>query len=251
MKTLSNPPKAIWAIVPAAGVGSRFSGSTQKQYTKINGKTILEHSVHSLLQTNLIQKVYIAIASDDTAAAQLPSLTDKRIEFIIGGKSRAHSVLNALIHLQRFCSPDDWVIIHDAARPCLTLFDLDRLLQALVDTESAVILATPATDTLKHVSNNRVETTVDRRLIWQALTPQAFRISLIFSALQTALQQGLNITDESSALEMSGLKPLVLNGLRSNIKVTYPEDLALANFYLTEEKTQLISTESTGLHLCH
>jgi 2-C-methyl-D-erythritol 4-phosphate cytidylyltransferase len=96
-----------------------------------------------------------------------------------------------------------------------------------------------------------VETTVDRRLIWQALTPQAFRISLIFSALQTALQQGLNITDESSALEMSGLKPLVLNGLRSNIKVTYPEDLALANFYLTEEKTQLISTESTGLHLCH
>jgi 2-C-methyl-D-erythritol 4-phosphate cytidylyltransferase len=249
MKKPTDSKKAIWAIVPAAGIGSRFSGSTPKQYTKINGKTILEHSVHSLLQTNLIHKVYIAIASDDKTAAQLPSLTDKRIEFLIGGKSRAHSVLNALIHLQRFCSPDDWVIIHDAARPCLTLFDLDRLLQALVDTESAVILATPATDTLKHVSNNRVETTVDRRLIWQALTPQAFRISLISSALQSALQQGLNITDESSAIEISGQKPLILNGLRSNIKVTYREDLELAEFYLLQATTRLSNSKMDDLYL--
>ena len=250
MKTPTDCQKVIWAIVPAAGTGSRFSGPTPKQYTKINGKTILEYSVEPLLQSNLIQKIYIAIASDDNTAVQLPLLKDKRIEFLIGGKTRAHSVLNSLLHIQKSSNPEDWVIIHDAARPCLSLLDLNRLIQSLNQTEEAVILATPVTDTLKQVSNNRVETTVDRRLVWQALTPQAFRVPLIISALQSALQQGLNITDESSALEITGLKPLVLNGLRSNIKVTYPEDLELAEFYLLQEKARLIATKPNGLHLC-
>jgi 2-C-methyl-D-erythritol 4-phosphate cytidylyltransferase len=238
---MSNTPKC-WAVIPAAGIGSRFvntsSNSTPKQYAHINGRTILEHSAHTLLQNKQLQKVVIAIHVDDIQARQLPSLKHEKVHFVEGGATRAESVFNALQFLREYSEPDDWVLVHDAARPCLTATDLQKLIDTLYDNPVGGILAVPATDTLKQVDGHTIEKTVDRSAIWQAQTPQMFRFGLLLDALQYSADKKTSITDEASALEIRGHSARVVEGSRSNIKITYFDDLALAAFYFSQQHLQ-------------
>lgn len=227
----------IFAVIPAAGTGSRFAAGEAKQYAPLLLTTVLERSAAALLALPTLQKLVIAIHAEDTRAVSLPRLQHTKIQFVMGGAERADSVLAALETLQNVAAENDWVLVHDAARPCLTEKDLQRLVECLVQDAVGGILAIPAIDTLKQVSKHVIVHTIDRQTIWQAQTPQMFRFGLLLHALQSARKERFVVTDEASAMEAAGHVVKIVEGARSNIKVTYPEDLALAAFYLQQEKT--------------
>lgn len=231
MATSSVEPR-LFAVIPAAGSGSRFDARELKQYAPLCAATVLEHSAAALLKLPTLQKMVIAIHANDARAATLPWLQDARVQFVTGGEERADSVLAALTTLQNIAAEDDWVLVHDAARPCLAEANLRQLIDALSQDTVGGILAAPATDTLKQVENGAIIKTVDRSAIWQAQTPQMFRFKLLFDALQQARIEKKNVTDEASAMELAGHAVKIVEGARSNIKITYPEDLSLAAFYL-------------------
>ncbi|MEZ5435305.1 MAG: 2-C-methyl-D-erythritol 4-phosphate cytidylyltransferase [Pseudomonadales bacterium] len=231
----SNVEPHFFAVIPAAGTGSRFSAHDAKQYMPLLSSTVLERSAATLLQTNSLQQLVIAIHPEDTRAASLPQLQDARVRFVAGGQERCDSVLAALEDLQNIATDSDWVLVHDAARPCLTTVALQYLLNDLSQDAVGGVLAVPAIDTLKQVADGVVKNTLDRREIWQAQTPQMFRFGLLLAALQSVREKNLAVTDEASAMEAAGHRVKVVAGTRSNIKITYPEDLALAAFYLQQE----------------
>lgn len=224
--------RQIVAVVPAAGVGSRMQADKPKQYLRIHGKTILEHTVGALLSYPPVKRVILAVAENDPYFRQLSLTKDFRIQIVSGGESRAESVLNglkAIEHPERI-----QVLVHDAARPCITHEDLDKLLR--VTDENGAILALPAVDTIKTSDvRQQIIRTEDRNFIWLAQTPQFFRAEVLLRALEQALAQGFNITDEASAMELAGFRPHLVTGRSDNIKVTRPEDLALAEFYLSQK----------------
>ncbi|WP_439257368.1 2-C-methyl-D-erythritol 4-phosphate cytidylyltransferase [Lonepinella sp. BR2271] len=228
--------RRLVAVVPAAGIGSRMQTDKPKQYLTIQGKTILEHSLNVLLTHPAnIEQIILAVAPQDSYLSELNCLKQPRIRIIQGGETRADSVLNGLNHIPS--SDNTWVFVHDAARPCLTHGDMDKLLA--VNDINGAILATPAIDTIKRANNHKqIQQTEDRNHIWLAQTPQFFPADLLRHALQTALQQGLAITDEASAMELAGFQPHLVQGRTDNIKVTRPEDLALAAFYLSQQNTK-------------
>jgi 2-C-methyl-D-erythritol 4-phosphate cytidylyltransferase/2-C-methyl-D-erythritol 2,4-cyclodiphosphate synthase len=225
----------IWAVIPAAGTGSRFGADYAKQYASINNATVLERSAATLLQQKSLQKIVIALHADDAQGAQLPLLQHEKITFVCGGTERTDSVLQALLYLREYAEKDDWVLVHDAARPCLSVSDLQKLIDSLRDDSVGGLLAVPATDTLKKIDGNDVNSTIDRSVIWHAQTPQMFRFGLLLECLQKVRQEQQLVTDEASAIEVCGYNAKVVLGSRSNIKITYPDDLALAEFYLREE----------------
>lgn len=228
---------AIWAIIPAAGMGSRFSGSGEpKQYAQIHHQTVLEYSVDAMLHCAGLQRLVVAIHPDDQRAATLPLAGNPKVSLVTGGAERCDSVLAALQAIQAEAAADDWVLVHDAARPCLSPHDLDVLVETLQGHPVGGILAVPATDTLKQVNGLEIHHTIDRSSVWQAQTPQMFRYGLLLQCLQAAREKSLVVTDEASAIEAFGHKARVVEGSRSNIKITYPEDLALATFYLQQEQ---------------
>ena len=222
MKTLP-----FWAVVPAAGIGSRMRADRPKQYLQLAGRTILEHSLHCLLDHPGIQGLVVSLATDDPYWPDLACSKDSRIQRAAGGRERADSVLNALLRLEALgAAAGDWVLVHDAARPNLARSDLDRLLDELADDPVGGLLAVPARDTLKRVgADGRVVETVDRSLIWQAYTPQMFRLGPLRAALAGALAAGATVTDEASAMEWAGQSPRLVEGRSDNLKVTRPEDL--------------------------
>lgn len=221
----------VCAVVPAAGFGRRMQTECPKQYLSIGNKTILEHAVASLLAHPRVVRVIIAISDGDLRFQQLPLAHHPQITVVEGGAERADSVLAGL----RAAGDAQWVLVHDAARPCLHQDDLANLL-ALSDTSRVGgILAAPVRDTMKRAEPGReaIAHTVDRNDLWHALTPQFFPRELLFDCLTRALNEGATITDEASALEYCGFHPQLVPGRADNIKVTRPEDLALAEFYLT------------------
>jgi 2-C-methyl-D-erythritol 4-phosphate cytidylyltransferase/2-C-methyl-D-erythritol 2,4-cyclodiphosphate synthase len=228
-----NIEPGIWAVIPAAGTGSRF-GRGVKQYACIGGATVLERSVAALLQQENVKKIVIALHPDDTQGKQLPLLQHEKICFVTGGSERADSVLQALYYLRDFARKDDFVIVHDAARPCVATADLQKLIDTLHDDSVGGILAVPAIDTLKTVDAMNIVGTVDRAAIWQAQTPQMFRFGLLLECLQQSIKTQQLVTDEASAVEACGYAVKIVAGSRSNIKITYQDDLALAAFYLCE-----------------
>ncbi|MFO1420870.1 MAG: 2-C-methyl-D-erythritol 4-phosphate cytidylyltransferase [Candidatus Competibacteraceae bacterium] len=224
-----------WALVPAAGVGKRMGSTVPKQYLPLAGRPVIAHALATLLDHPRIAGVVVAIGAEDewwlTVAAELS--TTKPLRVVIGGVERCHSVLNGLEALREWATPSDWILVHDAARPCLTVGDVDRLLE-LDDDPVGGLLAVPARDTLKQVDNaGRVAATVDRARLWHALTPQMFRLEMLREALRAALARGLLVTDEAAAMEAAGFAPRLVEGRADNLKITRPEDLALAEFYLT------------------
>lgn len=218
---------AFWAVIPAAGVGARMAADRPKQYLQLGGRSILEHSLGCFLDHPGLKGLVVSIASDDPFWPSLPCTTDPRVVRVDGGRERADSVLNALLYLHaQGARDDDWVLVHDAARPNLAREDLDKLLTELADDPVGGLLAVPARDTLKRVDKKgRVVETVDRSLIWQAYTPQMFRLGALHRALADSLVADATITDESSAMEWAGQAPRLIEGRSDNIKVTRPEDL--------------------------
>jgi len=218
---------AFWAVIPAAGVGARMAADRPKQYLQLGGRTILEHSLDCFLDHPCLKGVVVSIAADDPYWPGLACASDTRIQRAAGGRERADSVLNALLLLHAQGAADnDWVLVHDAARPNLARDDLDRLLGELANDPVGGLLAVPARDTLKRAdANGRVSATIDRSTVWQAYTPQMFRLGALHRALADSLVADVAFTDEASAIEWAGQAPRLVEGRNDNIKVTRPEDL--------------------------
>lgn len=225
----------LWGVIPAAGSGQRFSKTELKQYLKITGQTVLEHSVNALYQLPL-ESCVIAISANDTYAKQIQYAHP--VQFCIGGKERMDSVFAALQHLQSFADKNDYVLVHDAARPCLHQSQVDAIASFCETGQDAAIIAVPVRDTLKKSkANQEIETTIDRSALWQAQTPQIIKYGVLYQALKHAIQNHLLVTDEASALEHLNVPIKLLEGRSDNIKITYPEDLALAEFIIKSKLT--------------
>ena len=225
----------FWAVVPAAGVGKRMNADRPKQYLELAGKTVIEHTLLRLLSAEVFTAVAVAISEEDPYWPNLDVSAHKKIITAAGGKERADSVLSALKAIRTVASDDDWVLVHDAARPCITTIDIHHLIDSLKTDEIGGILALSSHDTLKSVqADNIIVGTLDRSHIWRALTPQMFRYGLLKNALEAA-EGNTAITDEASALELQGMQPKIVEGRPDNIKITRPEDLALAQFYMEHQ----------------
>ncbi|WP_374990768.1 2-C-methyl-D-erythritol 4-phosphate cytidylyltransferase [Acinetobacter rudis] len=232
MTTPHQKSTKLWAVIPAAGSGRRFSATDLKQYQIINDKTVLEHSIERLNVLPLDGYV-IAIAADDHVAKTLAFEKKEKSHFCQGGAERVHSVLNALNYLSTIGADEDWVLVHDAARPCVSSDCLNQLLDQAVQQQHSAILAIPVRDTLKRVEHTtRISATVSREQLWQAQTPQIAQLGILRKALQQALQDQIPITDEASALEHIQVPVHVVMGRADNIKITYPSDLDLAQLIL-------------------
>lgn len=226
---------AYWAVVPAAGVGKRMGADCPKQYLMLSGKPVIAHTLDRLLAVRSLLGLAVAVSPDDPYWNTLEVSLDPRIIRAEGGQERADSVLNALIALSGQADSNDWVLVHDAARPCVMPSDIERLMDTLVEEPIGGILALPVTDTLKTVADRSILGTADRTTIWRALTPQMFRYGALRQALSLALEQGHTVTDEASAMEQMGFQPRIVEGRPDNIKITRPEDLALATFYMESQ----------------
>jgi len=225
----------FWLVIPAAGIGARAGGGLPKQYAIFHGKTVLEHTVDVFLGIPLLKGVVIALHVDDTIFPTLPLAKNILIKTVTGGNTRADSVMNALQSLTHKSKDDDWVLVHDAARPCIQATDVVAMLKEVGSSSTGGIMAIPAGDTIKSVnSSGNIIKTEDRRALWQAQTPQMFRLPLLYKALLSAHQQNALVTDEASAIELLGHTPKVFQGKRSNIKITLPEDLMMAESLLKE-----------------
>jgi len=210
-----------------------------KQYLPLLGRAILQHTLERLGHYPRLRGLVVGIAADDaywpTLAAEVPNL----LTTYVGGAERAQTVLNGLRVLETFAAPDDWVLVHDAARPCVRHADIDALLAAVAGHVDGGLLALPLSDTVKRADHNGcVEDTVARAGLWRALTPQVFRLAALSDALESAMRAGVEITDEASAMEYSGARPRLVHGHADNIKITEPEDLALAELFLREQERE-------------
>jgi 2-C-methyl-D-erythritol 4-phosphate cytidylyltransferase len=263
-----------WLVMPAAGVGTRFGERVPKQYASLRGRTVIEWALAPFLADGRCSGAAVALASGDTwwpkVAERIPAVTVCQ-----GGAERSESVRNALLALNRRAGKDDWVLVHDAARPCLAAADLDKLLDRVSAHAVGGVLALPVADTLKRAlradgvpsapaastapmaapksappkgaaaskgaqpsSAPAIEATVDRADLWRASTPQMFRFGLLLTALESALAARRFPTDESQALEWQGHQPLLVEGSTANIKVTTPADLALAENLLAARSSK-------------
>lgn len=226
---------SFFALIPAAGSGSRMGDELPKQYLPLAGKPMIYHTLRTLCGSSRITRVFVVLAPGDEEWLRhdWSDFSGKLVVLECGGGTRAESVLNGLKAARGVSSigDDDWVLVHDAARPCLAEAQLDKLLDELADDEVGGLLAVPVADTLKRSdTNGRVAHTESRENLWQAQTPQMFRYTLLVEALSMA--GGVTMTDDAGAIEALGLHPrLVLSDTR-NLKVTYPQDLALAELIL-------------------
>lgn len=225
----------MFALIPAAGGGARFAGVAPKQYAALAGKPMLWHAVRAVCVPP-VETVFVVLAADDRSFAgrDWSAFAGKVEPLYCGGESRRDSVFNGLVAAMAAMGHDDWVLVHDAARPCLSRTDLHNLISEVKDDEIGGLLALPVSDTVKRAAKDeagtqRVAGTEDRAQLWLAQTPQMFRAGLLAQALR---QAGGRVTDEAQAIEALGLKPRLVAGSRENLKVTWPEDLAIAEAIL-------------------
>ncbi|MFT5879303.1 MAG: 2-C-methyl-D-erythritol 4-phosphate cytidylyltransferase [Moritella sp.] len=217
------------AVVPAAGVGARMGAAIPKQYLTLQGKTVIEHTLAVLLSHPRIAQVVVALGPQDDWFEDLPIAQEASLLRAAGGKERADSVLAGL----QLCQDYHWVLVHDAARPCLTHADIDNLINTALKTDHGAILGCQVRDTMKRTdADSNIIATVERDQLWHALTPQMFPVTLLTGALTKGLAAAENITDEASAIEFLGLSPKMVVGRADNIKITRPEDMPLAELYL-------------------
>jgi len=225
-------------IVPAAGVGKRMKADCPKQYLRINNETILSHTVMKLLSHPAIDKVILALGEGDQYFSESQLAHHKDIIRVNGGVERVDSVLSGLRAVDGSKYP--WVLVHDAARPCVSHNDIDKLINQCLNQNSGGILAAPVRDTMKRgvcaeSSMNTIVSTVEREQLWHALTPQLYKTAELTAAIEQALENKLLITDEASAIELANLPSLLVSGSSENIKITHPDDLALAEFYINKQ----------------
>jgi 2-C-methyl-D-erythritol 4-phosphate cytidylyltransferase/2-C-methyl-D-erythritol 2,4-cyclodiphosphate synthase len=222
-----------WLVMPAAGTGHRFGEPVPKQYYGLCGRTVIEWALAPFLEDARCAGSVVALSAADTHWERLPLAHRANLRTVQGGAQRCHSVRNGLAALESLAAAEDWVLVHDAARPCLTRADLDRLIDAVGADAIGGLLAVPVADTLKHASaNNVADATVDRSELWRALTPQMFRYGKLCAALDAALRAGRQPTDEAQALEWTGARVRLCPGSPSNIKITSREDAVIAGALL-------------------
>jgi 2-C-methyl-D-erythritol 4-phosphate cytidylyltransferase / 2-C-methyl-D-erythritol 2,4-cyclodiphosphate synthase len=250
--TTAKAARHVWAVVPAAGRGERFealaespegaaAGSPEgapaksptaarspKQYAELCGATVIEWSLRALLGEPRIEKVVVVLAAEDTRWAELPLARDPKILTATGGAGRQHSVMNGLKRLAALAAPEDWVLVHDAARPCLERDDVRALIDALDGAGCGAVLAAPVVDTVKREHDGCVGETVDRAGLWRALTPQVFGLAALGRALDEAVRLGIQVTDEAQAMERLGFRARLVAGSAFNVKITRAADIAAA-----------------------
>nr|WP_211260764.1 2-C-methyl-D-erythritol 4-phosphate cytidylyltransferase [Pseudoxanthomonas dokdonensis] len=227
----------LWAVIPAAGRGTRFGAPLPKQYLSVAGRSLLEHTLQALLMHPAVEGAVVAIAQDDADWPGWERINDKPLLSCIGGSSRADSVLAGLHALPDDVRADDFVLVHDAARPNLSAHDLNQLLERGRADPVGAILAAPVRDTLKRAGDDGgIDRTEPRERLWRAFTPQMFRRLQLTRALQAAAQDGLQVTDEAMAMERLGHRPLLIEGAEDNFKITTPADLARFEFLLSQRQ---------------
>lgn len=259
----------IDTVVVAAGVGKRFGSQMPKQYTHISGQTVLQHSIAALSKVHQLSTCYLVVSEEDTIAKTLNF--SMPIEWVIGGKERMNSVFNAVKTIwQQYQNPlsdkafsdkdshhaydNHWVLIHDAARPCVNPSDIEKLItqttqqfsqqshqqsqQERAQESAGGLLAIPVRDTVKQIIHAQdkvlAQKTLDRSQLWLAQTPQIFPLATLYDYLTQAIEQTIAFTDEASLFEHFGKQPLLVEGSHSNIKLTFPEDLQFAQVYLAK-----------------
>lgn len=216
-------------IVPAAGIGSRMAADRPKQYLRVGGRFLIDVTLQRLLSHPFLKAATVALHPRDGWWGQTESAQDSRIRTCVGGRARSDSVRNALAQIADQAAPEDWVLVHDVARPCIRRSDLDNLFQGLKDDTVGGLLGAPIADTVKREdADGRVAATLDRNGLWRAFTPQMFRYGLLHEALERAATDGVPVTDEASAVERLEARPRLIRGQGDNIKVTLPADLAAA-----------------------
>jgi len=228
--------RPVHALIPAAGRSVRFGGTTLKQYAHLLGQPVIAHSIEAVRRHEAVGGVTVALAPDDGIYDELVRPRYPGVQTVTGGESRAQSVMNGLDSILQQDPQCEWVLVHDAARPCLPMAALRELLTAGLASPHGAILAMPITDTLKRADEaDCIEATVERARLWAAQTPQLFRCRELAATLREALAAGQPPTDEAAAIERTGVRPLLVRGPRTNIKITGPEDLALAEFILQRQ----------------
>lgn len=228
-----------WAVIPAAGIGTRMRMETPKQYLSLHGRTILEHTLARFCEHESVAGISVALAPEDPYWDRLAIAGHDKILTATGGVERYHSVQNGLTALADRATGDDWVMVHDAARPCLRHEDIDCLIESLAQHPVGGILALPVRDTMKRAgADNEIRETVDREGLWHALTPQMFRLDLLRDCLAAALAANQPVTDEAQAVELAGYRPLLVPGHPDNIKITHPIDLPLAELFLSQQESE-------------
>lgn len=231
-----NTSPRFWAVVPAAGLGRRMGTDIPKQYLDLAGRKVLEHTLDALLGFEALSAVAVSLQADDPWWPNIAQADDARVIRADGGAERFHSVLNGLLALQERAAADDWVMVHDAARPCIRLEDLQALQTQLADHPVGGLLAVPVADTMKRAdAAQAVAETVERDGLWRAFTPQMFRYGALCDALQAVVAEGAMVTDEAQAMERLGHSPALVEGHDDNIKITRPQDLALAGYFLNQQ----------------
>ncbi len=226
----------FWALIPAAGAGRRMGGATPKQYLELAGRPVIEHVLARFVDHPWIAGTLVVLDPSDDRWEGTSYAGHPRVHRAEGGAERCHSVLNGLDALAALASSDVWVLVHDAARPCLRPADLERMLETLADDPVGGILAVPVRDTMKRADGSgRIGATVDREALWHALTPQMFRLGVLREALSAVVGAGDLVTDEAEAVERMGRAPRLVEGHADNLKVTRPEDLSLARFFLESQ----------------
>jgi 2-C-methyl-D-erythritol 4-phosphate cytidylyltransferase len=222
-------PAALWAVVPAAGLGRRFASEVPKQYLPLHGRAVLSWSLAALLAEPRLRCIAVPIDAADARWSALPEAADPRLRACRGGATRAESVAAGLATLADEARETDWVLVHDAARPCLHRDDLAKLLATVADDPVGGLLAVPLDDTLKQADESGgCVATLPREGLWRALTPQMFRYGLLRRALALCLERGRTVTDEASAIEALGLRPRLVHGRGDNFKLTIASDIELA-----------------------
>lgn len=224
-------------MIPAAGVGTRMGTDTPKQYLPLAGRSVIEHALERLAAHPRIARVVVALAQGDHWWDRIRLPEHWPVVRVQGGAERCHTVLNGLDTLANRAAPDDWVLVHDAVRPCVRRDDIGRLMDTLEGHPVGGLLGLPVRDTMKRAdARGDVQATVSREGLWHALTPQMFRFGLLRSALREVIEDGRLVTDEAQAVELAGGTPRMVEGHPDNIKVTHPADMALAELFIRRQQ---------------
>lgn len=227
----------LWVVIPAAGIGKRMGVDIPKQYITVCDKAIIEHTVEKFTSRNDLQGILVALSNSDQHWSTLELSKNNKITTVTGGEERYKSVYNALCSLKNKADDDDWILVHDAVRPCITTFEIDQFIADL-DHLNGIggILALPCFETMKKANtNHEIEETIDRKFIWHAQTPQMFRYKKLFLAIEKIMNENIFITDEAMAMELAGYKPVLIQGTHSNIKITDQNDLKYLESFLRQE----------------
>jgi 2-C-methyl-D-erythritol 4-phosphate cytidylyltransferase len=229
----------VWAVIPAAGIGSRMQSDTAKQYLRFQGKTIIEHCLDRLLSHPQVDGAIVVLREDDRLWDELGYNSGKPVFTANGGLERHHSVYSGLTTLQYRLGNDAIVLVHDAVRPLVSHLDLSAVIDAARQHAAGAILASRVTDTLKRQTDNmEIASTLPRDLLWRALTPQVFHLQALLNALKQVIDQNLVITDDAQAIELMGHAPALVAGSADNFKITTREDLALAEMVWLKQRDQ-------------